>query len=255
MEHAILLSLLTDFGLDSSCVAQLKALLLEEAPGQAFVDISHACPPQDLRAAAWLLYSFVQGLPRRKRLHLCVVDPGVGSARAVLHLRALGQEFLAPDNGLLSYILDLDPRAECCALPAAPEKGSSTFHGRDHFLPLALRRLRGEDLGGGTCNPCSPFSLKPRRVGETWRGAVLFVDGFGNRITALQAEHAGGRPPENLRFVYGDQELPLQRCYADCGPGEPSVILNSTGHFEIALKNGNADKELQEGGDLILQQL
>ncbi len=245
----MLLSLLTDFGPGSSYVAQMKARLLEERPALSLVDISHDCPPQDLRAAAWLLYSFVQGLPRRRRLHLCVVDPGVGSERALVWLRALGQDFLAPDNGLLSYVLALDPQARSRLLPSAPVTGSATFHGRDHFVPLALRLLAGEDPGGVEGKARCPYRLEPESEGEALKGRILFVDDFGNCISALREEHAGHA---GGRFVYGDREMPLRRCYAECREGEASVILGSAGHYEIALKDGSAAELVGREEELVL---
>lgn len=263
-----LLALLTDFGADSGYVAVMRALALEARPGLSLVDVSHGVRPHDVAEAAWLAYAWTRSLPQRPRLLLAVVDPGVGGPRAVLHVSAHGQEYIAPDNGLLTLVVDSDPRAVVRRLPAAPAAASRTFHGRDHLLPLALTRLAGEwrpeEMPLHEPQRLAGLDWEPAALGDGFRGSVLHADRFGNLITSLREEHlfeaarrggesgpgprvqgslnegdeSGTSPP--VRLVFQGAELPLRRCYEEIGPGELAALVGSTGHVELALKQASA---------------
>ena len=76
------------------------------------MDIAHDVPPQDIRRAALLLDDVADWFPP-ETIHVAVVDPGVGTQRAIVAARIGPQWFIAPDNGLLS-------RVAAAAAPAAP---------------------------------------------------------------------------------------------------------------------------------------
>src|SRR5512137_2945710 len=99
------ITLTTDFGLTDGYVGTLQGIILSIAPQATLVNLSHDVPPQDVRAGAFVLYQAVPFFPP-DTIHLAVVDPGVGSARRALAVRT-SQEgtFVAPDNGVLSYVL------------------------------------------------------------------------------------------------------------------------------------------------------
>ena len=97
-------ALLTDFGTLDAYVAAMKGVILERAPGASLVDITHHVPPQDIYTGAFLLGTLRGTFPVGS-VFLCVVDPGVGTARPALALQAGGHWYVGPDNGLFSYIL------------------------------------------------------------------------------------------------------------------------------------------------------
>src|SRR5258705_13894079 len=129
---ATLITLLTDFGSADSYVGEVKGVLLSQVHGAALVDITHQVPPGDVRAAQYVLsrewHRFPQG-----SVHLAVVDPGVGTDRRVLAASTAGHFFVAPDNGLLSF---LPADAPFVGLPI-PEAAAATFQARDVFAPVA----------------------------------------------------------------------------------------------------------------------
>src|SRR5262249_50357207 len=96
-----LITLTTDFGSASPYVAAMKGVHLSVNPAAAIHDLSHAIPPQDVKHAAQFLAGSVPFFPP-KTIHVCVVDPGVGSDRAILLAEAGAQLLLAPDNGCLT---------------------------------------------------------------------------------------------------------------------------------------------------------
>src|SRR3989442_14077926 len=160
-----IITLLTDFGPVDSFVAEVKAVILSRAPDVTLVDISHDVPPGDIRAAQYLLSRAWKPFPAGT-IHLSIVDPAVGTERRALAAEAGGHRFLAPDNGLLSF---LPPDARFVALPV-PRDAAPTFHGRDVFAPAAAALRSGEQLeqGGATIKPPRHFPLATGDAHRDW---------------------------------------------------------------------------------------
>jgi len=135
-----LITLLTDFGTADSYVDEVKAALLRAAPQATLVDLTHAVPPGDLRAAAYLLGRTWHRFPEGT-VHLAVVDPGVGTPRAALAFGTAGHWFVGPDNGLFTPVLrDAAVEIVCIskrvyAYSQVPEFGS-IFVGQYNQFPL-----------------------------------------------------------------------------------------------------------------------
>src|SRR5437867_9544994 len=129
---ATLITLLTDFGDADSYVGEVKGVLLSQVHGAALVDITHQVPPGDVRAAQYILSRVWHRFPQGS-VHLAVVDPGVGTDRSALAASTAGHFFVAPDNGLLSF---LTAHAHFVGLPI-PGDAAPTFHARDVFAPVA----------------------------------------------------------------------------------------------------------------------
>src|SRR5262249_29259699 len=147
----------------------------------------------DILEAAFVLESSYRYFPANT-VHLVVVDPGVGSARRPIAAAANGHKFVAPDNGVLSFVLETSSEG---ASPSTYHLTnavlflnsiSRTFHGRDIFAPAAAHLARGMpiDLVGP---PISDATKKPwpqvRQHGAKTIGAVLRIDKFGNIITNI----------------------------------------------------------------------
>ncbi|HET7602363.1 MAG TPA: SAM-dependent chlorinase/fluorinase, partial [Gemmatimonadales bacterium] len=170
----MIITLLTDFGTADSYVAEMKGAILSAAPDATLVDVSHAISPGDVRAAAYVLDRAWRSFPRGS-VHLAVVDPGVGTARAALALSAHGHFFIGPDNGLFSFVMrDTPVRA---VVLAEPDWAAPTFHGRDLFAPAAARLASGaalEDLGRAfTGIPERLATREPYHEGKTLIGEVI----------------------------------------------------------------------------------
>jgi S-adenosyl-L-methionine hydrolase (adenosine-forming) len=238
-----LLTLLTDFGTADYYVAAVKGTVLRLAPGTALVDVSHEVPPGDVETAAFLLAAAAAAFPEGT-VHLAVVDPGVGSGRRILAVRAGGSLFVAPDNGLLTPFLDgaevRSVEREELFLPAPGQ----TFHGRDRFAPIAASLLRGESLehlGPEIPDPVRRAAPPPRREPGRISGRVIHVDRYGNLVTDVPA---GWLPPGPCRAQTGGQaggkteENSTSRRaghYAEIPPGEAAMIPGSLGTVELSL--------------------
>ena len=128
--------LFTDFGADDLYVGQVEAMLDRYAPGVRVIDLLHEAPPFNVRASAHLIAALAQGLPRG-HVFLGVVDPGVGSDRAAIVLRADGRWYVAPDNGLFSVVASRAASKSVWRITGHPPGVSPSFHGRDIFAPMA----------------------------------------------------------------------------------------------------------------------
>jgi len=251
----MLITLSTDFGISSPYVASMKGVLLGINADARIVDLSHSLPPQKLRHAAYFLAQAVPYFPAGT-LHICVVDPGVGSRRALLYVEAGTQRFLAPDNGVLTEVLKVlggvKLARELTETKFWRSAISSTFHGRDILAPVAAHLSLGvapTELGPVVADFVRLETPAPRQGANWLEGEVTFVDDFGNLITNFPTTIL----PEAFRVsVAGQVILRFVRTYAEAQPGELVTLISSDGHLEIALVNGNAAEHLRAGSGTVV---
>jgi len=250
-----IVTLTTDFGTGSVYVAQLKGVLLAGAAPPTLVDLCHDAPAHDLRAAAWFVARACVGFAPGS-IHLVVVDPGVGTARRLLHARLGDQDFLAPDNGVLTLAirrLGLDWARE---IPL-PADAAATFHGRDAFAPyardLAAARAGGPGEGSAAGTPPPGFAVEPvlldwpeprHRDDGAIEGEVVHVDAFGNLVTNLPATLL----PRLLaaeRILVGDHAVTrVVRTYGEGARGSLVALEGSQEALEVAVVEGRASDRL-----------
>lgn len=240
-----IVTLLTDFGTSDGYVAAMKGVLLSVAPGTRILDAGHDVPRHDVRAAAWALRQYAAMYPRGT-VHVAVVDPGVGTARAALCARVDGRFFLAPDNGLLSWVIQAGRGVEVRRLRASvhrPGAVSATFHGRDVFAYaaglLARAPKRYLRLTESWPDPMLP-RWSTRRKGSGWiAGEVIHLDVFGNAITSLREADLRGLHVRALQ-VRRMKIRTFARTYGEVAPGQSVALIGSTGHLELAVNQGSA---------------
>lgn len=240
-----IVTLTTDFGTGSVYVAQLKAALLRSSAPPVLVDIAHDLPAHDIRAAAWLVGQACLAFPPGT-LHIAVVDPGVGTRRPLAWARIGEQEFLAPDNGLLSWAITRTPLAEARSL-GVPGHAASTFHGRDVLAPAAVRLLDGalpEALGPPLDGLVRLPWPEPRETATGIEGEVIHVDAFGNLVTNLPASFWPRVTAAGDLHVGGQAITTLVRTYGDAAPGTAVALVGSQGFIEAAVVEGRADLRL-----------
>ena len=235
--------LLTDFGTRDPYVAAMKGVMAGRTAA-ALHDASHDIAPFDVVGAAWFLGTIAQYWPAGT-VFVCVVDPGVGTSRKIVAIEKEGRVYLAPDNGLLTFVLPAERmfsvENEALFLP----RGSNTFHGRDRFAPVAAaiaNGLRMDELGPRVDSivrlPYEPPSYAPESV----RGTIVAIDRFGNAITDIEATRIPFAP-----FLLRTGELVLdrlERTYGSAAPG-PFMIAGSTGCIEISIANASAAERLR----------
>jgi hypothetical protein len=247
-----LVTLLSDFGARDGYVGAMKGVLLDRCPSARLVDISHAIPPGDVDAGAYVLEQAARFFPAGT-IHLAVVDPGVGSGRRAVVVEATAHRFVAPDNGLLTLAIDASREGvRAHAIENARlwrEEVSDVFHGRDVFAPIAAFLACGGEIAevGARIDPRTLVRRRwpePRGEGREREGAIVYVDGFGNLVTNLPAdpsELAGGR------VEVAGQSFPVRRSYSDVASGALVAVRGSAGLLEVACRGGSAAQRLGVG--------
>jgi S-adenosylmethionine hydrolase len=237
------ITLLTDFGTRDHYVAAMKGSILAIAPDAALVDVTHDIPPHDILEGAWVLLNASRGFPAGS-VHLAVVDPGVGGERRALALECAGRIFVGPDNGLFSYVIDGARPGWMVSLDAPwlrRDGISPVFHGRDLFGPAAAHLAAGMEparLGSPAADPVRlPVARPIPQADGTVRATVAHVDRFGNVI--LYAAAADFPGPMKAR-AGGSTIDRFVATYADARPGEPAVLINSSGFLEIGASQARA---------------
>jgi S-adenosylmethionine hydrolase len=252
-----IVTLLTDFGLQDHYVAAMKGVMLGVNPRLSFVDISHLIPPQDIRSGAFRLGQAYPCFPAGT-IHLAVVDPGVGTDRKAVVASAAGQFFVAPDNGILSWVFHRETKVDLREVTAEHyfrKPVSSTFHGRDIFAPVAAwisRDIPLHQFGPEYQTPVRlEFPALKRVEGGLLEGAVLAVDGFGNLVTNLKPEDVPPCDPSGswpCGIFAGRREIGrFRNTFGEGEAGEIFVIPGSSGYLEIVMRNGSAASALGLG--------
>jgi S-adenosylmethionine hydrolase len=221
----------------------MKGVVLSLAPGATVVDITHGVPPQDVAAGAVALSQAAPLFPAGT-IHVAVVDPGVGSARADLLIESGGCFFVGPDNGVLS-LASRRPRRVFHIQAAAFRRDpvSPTFYGRDVFAPTAGRLAAGarpEEAGSAVDDMVELGTPPVHRHGGVIEGQVIYVDAFGNLITSLDAD---ALPPDAAVEIEGREGTfhpVLGRTFSDVDPGALVAYIGSGGQLEIARRDGSA---------------
>jgi S-adenosylmethionine hydrolase len=258
-----IITLTTDFGYDDAYVAAVKGAILSINPEANIIDISHSIKPQNILQAAFILSVAYRYFPKQT-IHMAIVDPGVGSERQGIILKTPSSIFVAPDNGILSYIIDDLFSVESCTLTEQThdlkeivfKKGleaaaitdprfwrhpvSPTFHGRDIFAPVAA----GLSLGispyefGEKINSLHVLSIpKPSLDPEgNLVGRVLHVDRFGNLITNIKSNDLPGK--DVMIEVAGYCIQGISDYYAQ-NKGVMAIV-GSSGYLEVSLREGSA---------------
>lgn len=239
---ATLITLLTDFGAADSYAGEVKGVLLTQVHGAALVDITHEVPPGDVRAGQYVLSRVWHRFPKGS-VHLAVVDPGVGTARRALAAGAAGHFFVAPDNGLLSF---LPTDAHFVSLPIPPG-AAPTFHARDVFAPAAAQLALGAalaHLGQPVTDPHRAPLPTPHHDGAALVGEVIYVDRFGTLVSNIPGPDV---EPGVRLSVAGTEIGTLARTFGDVGRGQVVAFVGSGGTVEIAVRDGSAARLLGVG--------
>jgi S-adenosyl-L-methionine hydrolase (adenosine-forming) len=235
------IALLTDFGTRDPYVAAMKGVLASRTSASVH-DLSHDIAPYDILGAAWFLSAIVRYWPEGT-VFVCVVDPGVGTARNIVAVESEGRVFLAPDNGLLTFI-DGAAYAVTNGTFFLPE-GSNTFHGRDRFAPVAAAIANGVALAelGPRLESIARLRYElPSYDGEIVRGTIVAVDRFGNAITDIERRRIPFEP-----FALRVRDHVIDRVELNYGNAAPGafLIVGSTGCIEISVANASAAERLQ----------
>ncbi|WP_089729710.1 SAM hydrolase/SAM-dependent halogenase family protein [Candidatus Thiosymbion oneisti] len=229
------IALVTDFGVGSPYVGQMKLRLSGLLPQVPVIDLISDLAPFRADLAAYLLPALVRDMPART-LYLCVVDPGVGGERSALAIEADGDWYVGPDNGLLALVARRADRVRVLRVDWRPEVLSASFHGRDLFAPIAASLCDGKlpryiELDGGLL------------IGNDWPNAlakVVYADIYGNLITGIQAADLD----RDARLRVGGRDITYARTFCAVPPGQAFWYEDAFGLVELAVNQGDAHRTL-----------
>lgn len=244
---AKLIALLTDFGLSDNYVGIMKAVIASISPDSRIIDITHEVLPQNIEQAAYLLSSSYSFFPI-DTIFICVVDPSVGTTRKPVAVKASGRYFIAPDNGLLSSLVDQNLIDEAVVLDRTEYRlsdVSNTFHGRDIFAPAGAYLSKGVSFSQlGTNIEPSTLVKKNLFTNETSKdgsikGRVVHIDRFGNIVTSFSRKDVNVE--KKWRFIIDEHYIDdVMATFSDVESGQSLAFIGSTGFLEIGVRNSSA---------------
>ncbi|KAA6184972.1 SAM-dependent chlorinase/fluorinase [Thiohalocapsa marina] len=236
------IALVTDFGV-GPYVGQIRLLLSGLIPATPVIPLISDLAPFRPDLAAYLLPALIEDMPAQT-LYLCVVDPGVGSDRAIIAARVRDHWLIGPDNGLLVPAIRSDPEAEVFRIDWRPPALSDSFHGRDLFAPLAAHMVRG---ALPKAIPIPSDTLVGREL-PPQQAKICYVDHYGNLITGIDARTID----RDWVIALGDRPIRHARTFSEVPPGTAFWYANAFRLLEIAVNQARADQLLDLGvGDAI----
>ncbi|MCE8422492.1 MAG: S-adenosyl-l-methionine hydroxide adenosyltransferase family protein [Candidatus Methanoperedens sp.] len=257
----MVITLLSDFG--DVYPASMKGVILCIDPEANIVDISHSVRRHDIRAGAFILMITAKYFPNGTA-HIVVVDPGVGTKRRAIAVRAVSAEgkvqyFVGPDNGILipaaKSLGDLEVfEISNCTL--FQTRISNSFHGRDIFAPAGAYISRGlniEEVGRQISDFVSLDFGTGKKENASLSGEVVFIDSFGNMVTNISSELVDFKIGDEL--VIERKQIQFNISYGFCEEDVPLLLIGSHGYLEIAVRGGDAAKLFMKnpGDEIIIE--
>jgi S-adenosylmethionine hydrolase len=248
------ITLLTDYGITDSYVAEVKGTILKINPDATIIDISHDVGNYDISSGAFHMARSVPYFPEGT-IHVGVVDPGVGSSRKAIIIKAGNMWFVGPDNGLMAPVaerLGFEQAWEITNHELLPSKISDVFDGRDVFGPTGALLSKGvsPDVIGTRIDDIIRLPYyQPEIDGKVVHGNVIHIDGFGNAVTNITYEtltSIGVGSETSFKLKIDDKEyiVPYVRRFSAVKEGELLLLVAGGGYLEVSVNQGNAAKRL-----------
>lgn len=251
------ITLTTDFGVNDHYVGTIKGVILSINPQAQVVDLCNAVQSYDILDGAITISQAYRYYPA-DTVHMVVVDPGVGTPRRPILVTGEKHIFLAPDNGVLSFVYEREERLSVRHITSEHyflQPVSNTFHGRDVFAAVAGWLSKGVEVSkfGDEITDFVRFAApKPKAVdAKTLKGVVLKVDKFGNLVTNF-SEHdvpqLFAQPAPAFKMAVGKAQVTkLAKAYAEGAAGEVFAIVGSMGFVEISANRAAATQAVGAG--------
>jgi S-adenosylmethionine hydrolase len=250
----VIVTLLTDYGLDDEFVGVCHGVIRRAAPEAAIVDITHGVTRHAVREGALTLRNSLPYMP--SGVHVAVVDPQVGTERRAIAVRCAEEErvLVGPDNGLLSLAWEhFGGAVEAVDVSRSPhrlEPLSATFHGRDLFVPVGAALAAGAPFADAG-EPLDPAELEtlelpePRLEGDTLVAHALAIDGYGNvGLNVGHSDAMGAGIRLGGRVDVGGQDALVVQTFADVQPGDLLLYEDAWRTLALAVNRGNAAERL-----------
>ena len=231
-----MIALFTDYGLKGPYLGQVEAALHRLLPDEKVINLLADAPRNSPRASAYLLAAFSRACAAQPgTIFFAVVDPGVGSFRDTpVVIKADGQWYVGPDNGLFDIVCRRSSGVQCCRIDWRPETLSASFHGRDLYAPATAMVRKNE-------TPGEAITWKDRHGWPDDLAEIVYIDHFGNCMTGIRAEML-----DNANEIQvGGITIPFAHTFSSVPSGDAFWYRNSQGLIEIAVNGGSAAEQLK----------
>ncbi|MCC6543505.1 MAG: SAM-dependent chlorinase/fluorinase [Nitrospirae bacterium] len=256
-----LITLTSDFGLKDPFVGMMKGVIYNINNAVTLIDISHGIDNQDIFSCAFIIYNSFKYFPSQT-IHVVVVDPGVGTGRRPILVKAFNHYFIGPDNGILSLLVAGDNGSVIYEITEERyflRSPGNTFHGRDIFAPVAgwLSKCYEPDKFGHIISDHVSIDFRrPHYENGVLQGEIIYVDRFGNLFTNISCsdlKNVGhGVYDSSITIKFNEHEISIRKYYAEAVFGKLAAVINSFGLIELFSFMGNAAEEFNAGkGDVV----
>ncbi|MFW9906876.1 MAG: S-adenosyl-l-methionine hydroxide adenosyltransferase family protein [Candidatus Thorarchaeota archaeon] len=249
-----IITLLSDFGLKDSYVAEMKGVIFTMAPQAKIVDITHQIDKYDILMGTFILASATRYFPHGS-IHVAVVDPGVGGKRRPIMIKTKKNYYIGPDNGILVLAALNDGIEKVYHISKdiiLKKEISATFHGRDIFAYTASKIANGlkpDSIGVEINDYLVPDFAQARISKNEINCEIIHIDDFGNLITNVnfnQLNNLGLHYGSNLSLRIGELNLDIKllRTYSEARSNELLALIGSHNFLEISENLGSASKRI-----------
>ena len=231
-----MIALFTDYGLKGPYLGQVEAALHRLLPDEKVINLLADAPRNNPRASAYLLAAFSRACAAQPgTIFFAVVDPGVGSFQdAPVVIKADGQWYVGPDNGLFDIVCRRSSGVQCRRIDWRPETLSASFHGRDLYAPAAAM-IRKNEIPGET------MTWEDRHGWPDDLEEIVYIDHFGNCMTGIRAEMLDNANEIQVSGI----TIPFAHTFSSVPGGDAFWYRNSQGLIEIAVNGGSAADQLK----------
>jgi S-adenosyl-L-methionine hydrolase (adenosine-forming) len=260
-----IIAIITDFGDQDFYTASMKGVMLQINPDARPLVVTNKVPHFDISAGAFILKASCPYFPSGT-IFVVVVDPGVGTLRRTLIAESSDYYFIAPDNGVLSWIFEESGGVtvrEVISEHYFLQRKGRTFEGRDKMAPVAAWLSKGISLDnfGPVISDYKKLNIvKPVREGNQVFGRIVYQDGFGNLITNISEKDYLdlAQCEDESQFIISvhEKEMAVRQSYQSVKKGELLAVLDGQGYIEIAKREGSAaDETKSKPGDPVMLRL
>jgi len=228
--------------------------MLSISPASPIIDVTHSVPPFNVEEAAHYFADLPEFFPR-DTVFCCVVYPQTGVGPTVVLRNAHGQLFVAPDNGVLSLVLDVFGPTEAFQVDnptVMRNPPSPSFYGRDVVVVCTAHLAAGVPVEqvGPRRHELVRLDLGTAELSAegTPTGIVSMIDkNFGNIWTNIPESlvtEAGLAIGDWVHVQLGDRmlDLPLVRTFGEVPVGEMLAFFNSRRRLAFARNQANLEK-------------
>ncbi len=228
--------LLTDYGLAGPYTGQVLNVLHQQAPGVPVISLFADLPIFNNHASSYLLPAYAAEF-ESNTVFLCVVDPGVGSKRRAIVIKADEHWFVGPDNGLFDVICKRASSIKRWEITEMPARLSASFHGRDLFAPAAAQLAMSKPAPGKPIQaPANRWQFVCDDLYE-----IIYIDHYGNGISGIRAQSLD----KDAVLSVHDMTLKYRRTFSEAQPSESFWYENANGLVEVACRQQSAAQILR----------